>query len=540
MTIRLKGKNDDQMDRYFGRQDDKAQLRAKMIQRYGIVIETTDDEDGTKRQTYKRGDFADRVNLGMEGEIGSGFGPKIVNALATLFTEKGMKFEYTREGEASAKKGAALLEEYREKSGFLEQLAKADRKSVQLASSAFLVSFWSNQFDYKVLTKADVLPVWGDTIIDEGDSGEDGAIKGKERGVDRSDINDAFCVIIRLSKSELGDSEFLAIFGRNEDYPNGRWVTYKAATATDQIPPVGSKEANDFVMGENKEIANPLSWYAAHNPAIEVKEYPLVIFDGCIAESDDVMTVSESLYNDCLEMDLAASHLLCTSQDAARGTTAISDEKQEAEGRDLPQSIHGATYLGYGRKLEHVSHDSAASKDGLDVLDRLMINNASGYGVPDYMVVSKDYTLDASSGIALEVKSRPLKRKRNEREKENSQAVKDLFDIERYYLEMFAAEDADPGALTELLDCEQRWTAGPLILPENKKEKIERIEKAMDKGIVDQIEGIRDYYNLSSEAEAIEHYERMKERQAKYPPLGPKEKTKPAPGLKKAFGNGTI
>jgi hypothetical protein len=144
-----------------------------------------------------------------------------------------------------------------------------------------------------------------------------------------------------------------------------------------------------------------------------------------------------------------------------------------------------------------------------------MIDAAAGYGVPDFMVASEDHTLDASSGIALQVKTRPLVKERARREDINATQVSKIFEIEKALLHLFY-ESAETSALLPLT---MAWTAGPLELPENKKEKADRILALKKDGILDEIAAIREYYGFATIDEAVDEYNRMKERRVKYPPL---------------------
>jgi hypothetical protein len=157
----------------------------------------------------------------------------------------------------------------------------------------------------------------------------------------------------------------------------------------------------------------------------------------------------------------------------------------------------------------------------------MMVDAAAGFSVPDYMVVSEDHTLDASSGIALEVKTRSLIQDRNNRIDENIRSINKIFRIEQIYIELFSK--AEQSTIDLLSECHQVWDAGEFNLPENKKELVDGISVLMGLGLMDTVEGIRKWYQLPNDVEAKAFYEKMKERAEEFPPLN-KPDEPPAPG----------
>ena len=501
---------DDQLA-YFHRREDHAQVRTGIKKVYGTGIKKSDDpgKSGNANETYVRAGLTDRVDAGMVPTIAAGFGAKITDALATLHTEPGQRFTLVHDTAKDTKEAQDLLDAHRDEGAFLSSVTKADERSVQVGSSAVMTSFSDDKLSYQALSPSDIRAYFADTIID-GD---------QPRAVNKKDIEDATVVVIRLDQIDVMTWSYLAIFGRSDIYPQGRHVTFRANNKTTDIPKPGDGNAQDYRIGG--ELANPLSYYANLHPDEKLPEYPIAVIDGGVTESSGVMPTYSSLYEDSLEMDISASHLLSTSGDAARGTTVVTRNEQAA-GKPLPRTLRGQVSLEVGMGIEHVPHGASESVAALEVHTKLMVEVGAGYGVPDYMIVSEDYTVEASSGTALEAKTRSLKIKREKRVNFNRDRVTKIFDISKSLMGLFL-DPSTPG-LSLLVACRQTWEAGELRLPENRNETAERVVKLMDKGVYDTVAAIRIVYQLATDEEAIEEYDRMKARQSKYPPLAPTAK----------------
>jgi hypothetical protein len=270
----------------------------------------------------------------------------------------------------------------------------------------------------------------------------------------------------------------------------GRYVTYQADETGGEIPKVGGKGIFDWYPKGSNEPANPLSYYIEQNPdEKDLPEYPLAILYGGTTESGDIMPITTSLYQDSVEIDMGSSHLQSTSQSAAVGITVF-ERNEKGRNHPLPTKSTGTIATDSGVTVDYKSKDSNASVNGIQVQKDLQVQVASGYGVPDYMAVSEDHMLEAASGISLQVKTKPLKQARKDRIELNQPFVRDIFAIENILLDLFSEDNSSP-EFTMLKECEQSWDAGELEVPENKKEKTERIVAAKAAGLIDEIEAIR-------------------------------------------------
>lgn len=500
----------DDMNKYFSRISDHSQIRDSIITRYGQRIKKVQNPNNPDIQdevyaAYDQQAFKKKVDAGMVGAVSMGYGNKIVSSLATLFTEPNQKFTLRHDSIDDLEDAEELLNKKRRLGGFQTALVKADRQSCQIGSSLVFISHTGNRMKYQQVSPASIRAYWADSIIDEGG----------ERAVDRKDLEDASVIVIRLNQVDYVTWNYLAIFGESEIYENGRWVQYQSSSESTAVPDFGDPGIHEFTI--NKKPANPLTFWAKQNPDLDLPEYPLSVIVGGTTDSDEAMPTTSSLYEDCKEVDVAGSHLMSTSQEAARGTRAI-ERSEMAKNQPLPKSTGGDVALMPGQTMVDVPHHGENSKHAMEVLKELMKANGSGYSVPDYLVVSEDHLLDASSGVALAVKTMPLQKFRQFRADENQLFVSKIFDIEKSYISMFA-EPSEKSAATTLMGCGQSWEPGSILLPENKMEEAQRIIALKKEGVLDEITAIQEYYKLSTEEEAKEVYQAMKERQQEFPPL---------------------
>jgi hypothetical protein len=496
----------DEINDYFEMRDDHDEIREKIKSRYGVGI--TVDKDDTNSESpfrlYAKGEFNKQVDAGLVAAIQIGFGRKIINAIATLFTEDGQRWDLVAENERDVSSEMNQLEVIRENGKFHSAIEETDRRSVQSGAAAIFVQAKNDQLCYKSLSASDIRCYWPETVID-GDT---------ERAPDKTDIEDAYAIVIRLSPIDFDTYNYLAIFSRSQDYPNGRWCTYQASTSHNALPEINQDKSSDYTI--NGEIANPLSYFANiyEGQDVQFAEFPISVIKGVTDSNNSPFPFYDSLFQDDVEFTMTASHILAKANSAASGTHVVS-QAHEGVSNPLPPSLEPVVTCLPGITYEYVPKDAGNVVDALKAVEKLIVSSAQGWGVPDYMALSEDHTLDASSGVALEVKTRPLIKQRQRREEKNYQSVKKIFHIERAMIWMFIDQQLGES----LISCELNWTAGPLALPENKQEKANQITQLMDKGIYDQIAAIRAWYNLTSDDEAIGMYETMKARAEKYPAL---------------------
>jgi hypothetical protein len=522
----------DVVTNYFNRQTDITQVKASIKVRYGYGIKSVQDPNNSTAvlETYVKENFHEAVDAGLIDAITIGYGQKITNALATLFTESGLRFGLvhpndTKDNRVDVTAAEVLLKDNRDKGSFLSVMTSADQKSVQVGSSAVLIAPVRGSLCYQVLSPADVRAFFSDTISEEG----------RIRATDKTDIEDASVITIRLSNVNLDTWNYLAIFGQSDEYPMGRYVEYQASNIAAEIPAFNSEGTVEYFVETDGGViyCNPLTYWANMNPDLDLPEYPIAVLDGGVTEANEYMPITESLYDNCLKFDEKASHLLSTSQDDARGTMVFSRTETGA-GKPLPRTATGAIVTEPGIDTERVDHDSQASVDAWTVLEKEMIQCAGGFGIPAYYIVEEDSQFaQASSGIALQVKTEQLKKARQKRIAKNRPSVRKIFTVEQALISLFS--EADETDIVLLNETEQRWDAGEIKLPQNKTEVVQYIDTLMNNGIMDTIAGIKEFYQLATDQEAIEVYEKMKDRATDFPSLV--EPEKPKVGLQ-TRGNG--
>lgn len=512
-----------EMNEYFSREKDHEKIRDQIKEVFGMGLKTVfDPETNKKVEMYVRTGFSEQVDAGVVEAITVGFAPKVVNPLASLFTERGQRYTLVTEGERDTTNAEKLLEENRKRGQYNHNIISSDEYSIRNGSSGFLMDFARNSMQYQYITADQVYVQWPEEIYEND----------QQRAVETNDVEDAYMILIRLNQVDLNSWNYVAIFARSTDYPLGRYVQFKATEDTYEVPPLNAEGAIEYEVDGVQ--CNPLSKFADENPDMMVPEYPFVVIHGGTTEGD-LMPISTSLYEDSLAFDVNVSHVLGTASDAARGVNVF-ERTEEGTGKPLPRAVASTISTEAGITFKHESLEADASQTVMNVIKDMMIHLASGYSVPDFMVVSEDHALEASSGVALQVKSRPLIKAREKRVEQNYSAVHKIFEVEKIYIKMFSdAPDSDKNLL---LECNLIWDPGEFKLPENRKEKAERIALLGKEGIYDLIAKIRDWHDLATDEEAIELYEKMKERKEKYPPLNQDEQQGQLPGrtARRPFG----
>lgn len=506
---------------YFDRQRDIEILKDALDEAFGMEIVEVKTESGSV-ESYRHsgpGSFRAKLETGEIDAINVGWSHKVVNAKATMFTEPGTKFSLSHPDEKRDLTDVeSVISRHRRNGGFQAENIAADKRSVFLGSYGMFVSYQSGSLRYKKFSPGIVRIFWGSTVIENGVT----------RPVNRTDIEDASAVILCMGQVDTAKFSYVGIIPANIDNEYGRYVTFVDDAMCKEIPPVGDKktQAIDYRLldtddGTPGTICNPLSWFAAQHPDLNVPEIPIAVILGGTTDADCVFPTTDSLYKTGLVFDKKSSHILDAAENKAVGTLAVKDSEL-AQGKPLPRSVQGVVHCEFGREIESIASDSAGAQTADAIMRTKMIDAAAAYSVPDFFVVTEDYTLDASSGIALEVKARPLQEDRKNRSDLVAPYIRRLFEIERSYI-AFKAEE-DPAIIETLLECSQEWEAGKLKLPENKKEKTERINARLNAGTMDIIAAIREEENLPTDDDAIVLYEKMAARKAQYPALNFEEK----------------
>jgi len=492
---------------YAGRTTDRKQIRDTIVRRYGTTITREKDSSGTDFQVFTKGGFDARMRAGHIETVSVGLGHKIAGAIATMFSEPTQNFDLLgaegAEG-ADTTDAAELLADMRDGEQYIEALVQADTESVWTGCAPVFTEFVDGKLRYHVIDPGKI-QVFFESVIESN---------GVNRPTNRMDIEDATTVVIETGVVDIKTKSYIAIFGRSTANPNGRYVSFLSSGDGREIPEYGDDNSFDWVTGG--ERANPLSKYASMHPDLDLPEYPIIIIQGGVVRRDALMSATDSLLQEALEADVAASHIRATSGDNARGTLAF--KKSDAGGtQPVPKNLRGEVILEFGQELDSINHDASAPKISWEILQEEMVSTGQGYTVPDYYTSSKDHTVEAASGKALKVRARQLAKLRDRRVAINTPEVEKEFEIEKAFISLMA--EADESTINLLESCTQTWDAGSQYMPEDDTEKVSLIEKLVDLGVYDTIEAIRLAYNLSDEEEAVVKYEQLAKRMKKYPPL---------------------
>ena len=495
---------------YFGRINDRDQIREAIARRYGSALKIEKDPDtGLETSVFVRNGFDVQMRAGMIETVSVGLGHKVSNALATLFNETTQNFSLIGPKGVDVSEASALLHELRGGDAYLDRLVQTDEESVQAGCAVPFVEFVDGRLRYRTIDPGKIQALFAPSVESSGQT----------RPTNYMDLEDAVCVVVETGSVDDTTKSFVAIFGRSDVNPNGRYVSYTSSGDGRDIPGKGDPNAWDFMIRDEsgkQHYANPLSWYADAHPEMEVPEYPLAIFYGGHVKRDRLFPISASLYEDALEADIAASHVRATSNENAKATMVLTKSGDGAK-QVIPKYLRGDVILEYGQKLEAIEVDTDGPKVSWELLHEGMMASAAGFTVPDFYVSSKDHTVEAASGVALKVRSGSLLKFRERRATENAPSVHKLFEIEKALISLFAKGDERVIGLLE--SCDQTWDPGEPELPENESDAINALSQLYDLGVIDTIEAIRRHYKLSSEAEAIKKYEKLKKRNQKYPPL---------------------
>lgn len=484
---------------YFERRNDVHYVREKYKSRAAVGIRKTEGESGY--ETYTKSRIEEMIDQGELEVITIGTGPKVVTERATLFTNKTQSWDYlSGENKERDDETATTIAEQRKAGGFHVHLPNADWIASGIETGPLYVDWVSGHLGYRAFSPNCLHVGFGDAIQENG----------QERAIDYLSLEDASVVVILLSGSR-GDkdsaadlNQYIAYFGRSEKYQYGRRVVFEARSWKD-IPE--QELATDYRL-KSGEIANPLSWMAAKKAkeGVYVPEYPVCLFKGGLTKtSDSIKPLSTSLYESCLEIDIAISKILKASLSSALGKDVLTNEL----GHEIPRCLEGAILLHKGQTLNIMGQPVANALGAMEITKDSMRAIAEGYGVPGYKVVAMEGG-NPESGVALFIRTQPQIEDREQRINVNKQEVERLWNIERYMYEFVTEKPLGNK------DTKQVWNPGRYVMPESELDKVTRLTAAMEKGLIDYPRAVRDYLNLPTDRDAMDFIDRMNdpERQA--------------------------
>ena len=220
---------------YAERKGDLTLLEEKLKERGAVGIRKTDGDKGY--ETYTKNRKAEQIESGEYEKITTGFLNKVCMARANLFNNVTQSYSYISDqidenGKPSQDEDAAeTVAHIRKNGGAQSALVKADFIACDVDSGPLFVDWQADQHAYKAFSPTCVKFKYHDQILDNDNL----------RGVDYSVIEDCSVMSIELSSlsSTIDEKSFLAIMGRSDDYPLGRYVHYTARQWEDIPEPAG-------------------------------------------------------------------------------------------------------------------------------------------------------------------------------------------------------------------------------------------------------------------------------------------------------------
>lgn len=498
---------------YFERTTDHEATRVGMKDRFAVGIDRIrgDGDNESGYYTYRRGAIGEAIDSGLIETLSSGVAGRIICSLANLFNSDTQSWSFLDENGKMSDDAETLINDHRYRGKFGPTLVMADKLSCAINGSFVFVGISGDHLKYHVVSPSSFNAIYHATINDGG----------TDRAVDYSEIEDATVIVLKLSDPISVDptkQQYLAIFGRSEVYPYGRHVVYRASK-WDSIPDVGEDDSFDYLL-DNGDVANPLSYLAATHPDESIPEYPIIKLDGGLTMiQGDIVTTSTSLYENCIEFDIAYSRLLKDSLNSARGRDIISNKLN----LPLPRSTEGMVSLLDGQDMKVDGRDASNSVNAMSVLESCIVNVSGGYNVPGYMVVSSPAALGEISGVALMIRTAPLIDFRNFRISLNEAEIDRLWEIEKNMLRVHMGDTAE-----YLSTIQQSWDPGKYIMPEDNKSKTERLAMAQDSGYIDYVAAVKSYHNLATDDQAKSVIDKYNKRANEYSAPGSSEQNAPA------------
>lgn len=461
---------------YFDRSGDLRQVANLIKRRYCVGVRRvgSDTDQWGTWERYERGKDAAVVDAGIYEIVGTGIGCRIASAIATLFDQPDQRWGITSGADTGDVRSAWL--DARSEGGGNRALTRADYLASAIGSAVVWVG-WQGGLRYRALPPTSVHVVFGGDVVD-GDV---------RRGPDTTDIDDAHHVVILMSESE-DDSKNLwrCYVGRSEDYPDGRMVDYRASDWRD-VPLPGAKSiVSEYRVGDG--VANPLTIAGAKH------EYPIAIIRGSSAlDEDDILPISASLHQSCVEIDLAWSRVLRDASQAAHGDRVFTN----SSGGRLPPIGEGVITLEAGQTLQVVGKSASEAVSTVDVIRSVIEAVASGYGVPAYQISTGGAASQDVSGVSLAIQAQPLQRYRDGRIEVNTRSVRRLCEIEWAFLREWGGVAIPDDAVLE-------WSAGTVQPIRVGKDWVDELVALRAAGLISHVEAVRRAWNLPSDDEAAQ------------------------------------
>jgi hypothetical protein len=532
--------------RWFNRDGDVQMLRDAMVQRFATYIEKEPlnpdanysdsstqwawtirsgnplNANAIGRQLRLRDDAAMAIDAGHVEAINTGIGIRIIQTLGTLHTEPDAVFQFVAKGtDDTVDDVEDLMSEVRQAGSFQRYATEMDLLSCMVESAWLHIYYKGNELRYDALPPSAVWIKYGSKIVYVDRDGNETRSWVDYRS---GDLDDASAIIIQLAASK-GDydsspdkQQYLAYVGCCDDFPEGRYVIYRAREPW-PIPDGNTREEQDDIEydhmeGNPSERCNPLTWLRHHGTDKErelvTTEYPLVLWrGGHRVFTSDFPPITTSLYEECIELEMGWSRVLRYALAGAQGVNLLKLADGEIR---VPKSLENIL-IGERDEYQKTGWPASNAKDASDVMAVITEQAGLGFNCPGYQIVGHLAGNKEWSGIALAIQTAPLTSFRSKRHAINDDAMTRVWEIERALLVQGRKEAR--GLLTG--DVEQRWDPGSWRMPGSELEDLQAQKEALDQGLDDQVMAVKRRHRLKTDSESEELIEKMKERDPGYP-----------------------
>lgn len=447
--------------------NDRYHVKVRMAEMFATEIVKGEDEKGEPKEFQRRTKQAQKVAIENDlfEVVVRGISGKITGLIASLAENSELK--YTKNG-AEDEEATEDIAAARQAASFGLKLSRVDELSVLNGVCGMLIQVSGANFRYEPIPADKIFIVFGNKIVEGEDLESD-----EYRAVNKLDIEDALAVIIQLD-----DSDFVAYFGRSDEYPEGRMVKY-SASEWHKVPSVGEDDdAEDYFDGDT--VANPLTVLQDETGDYTTPEYPVVLWYGSQkGVGKEILPVSNRLYETSKEIDLTASRTMFAANVGARGSWFYLNEAGASPSQ--PQSFaEGVNVLKSGQSAVVLTVPSGNIAEAESVNNNAASYFADTYGVPTYMSGILQ-NVSIPSGAALMEANRPLNMTINKRYEINRSGMDKIWDIERSLATIENGQDMYP-------ETEQTWNVEEVQIFETANQKLTDAKLAKELGIVDNAE----------------------------------------------------
>lgn len=491
-------------------------LKQNVIRRFATEITKVETGDPTKLEienndgssagwVTKRDLAAAAAISGGMHTIASLFGFRnVVYNRASLFDEQSV---YTYSDDKTNTDWIVDLAEDRKIALEQRRMARADVLSCGIGSAACYVSASVRGFGYNSFDPAKIWIVHADEIF----------LDDEKSSTDKNNIDDASVVVMLLSTGTdtTDENDYLAFFGRSENYPDGRMVKYSAQT-WHSIPAPGDGgydyTTDGVTLKPGDNIANPLTLYSNQTKNDSSVEYPIINWQmDQTADGASIFPISGTmLFDSMFELDTEFSRDIESGGRSGRGAWLGMDQNSLGFGKSISE---GEMVGKRDQDVRLLSHPAVNAKHASDIVIAALEQTAGAYNVPAYKVSTKS-DIQATSGFALRVMDQPLTRDRVKRANINRPSMSRKFEIERALSNFVTGDTKIP------LDVSEHWEPGSIDVLETPDEKQSRLDWEFDKGLRSLVDYFAEMKQIESRDEALELLTRTREENTQFASAG--------------------